>query len=288
MTAAHDPGPMPELAWLPVAKCAVDPVYQRTLESTRSQALIARIVANFSWAAFQAVLAVKKKGGTWIIIDGQHRIEAARLCGIAHVPGIVVSAESVAAQAAAFVQANSDRVAVNAFALHHARVVAGDETAKTVDRVCRVASVTIPKYPIPADKLRPGQTLALVTIARLARTLGENAAALVLHTIMGAYATEPGAIKASLITALGKTWENTPTQDVLATFDRIPAWLKRHRAAELCASAVQRKQSYGGTEVTSLVEMIRRGIGRNPRAPQTAAETGGIRQPTLAQRMGRR
>ena len=92
---AHDPGPLPELAWLSVAKCSVDASYQRTFESRTSQALVSRIAENFRWSAFQAVLAAKRGAG-WVIIDGQHRVEAARRAGIEHVPAVIVRAGSIA------------------------------------------------------------------------------------------------------------------------------------------------------------------------------------------------
>jgi len=169
------PGPRPELRWLPVDRCAVDERYQRSLNSDRSKALIERIAAGFRWSCFQAVLAVKD-GERWLILDGQHRVEAARRRKIREVPAVVVTAGSIAEQAAAFVRANLDRVAVNAFALHHARLVAGEERAALIDRICREAGLSVPRYPIPADNLKPGQTLALGTISMLIGKLGEGGA----------------------------------------------------------------------------------------------------------------
>src|SRR5262245_51045280 len=127
-------GTPPELAWLPVAKLGVDPSYQRTLESRRSKALVDRIAGDFRWLAFQAILATPKADGEgWLILDGQHRAEAARRVGVEHVPAVVVKVADVSEQALAFVRANQDRVAVNSFALHHAKIIAGDEKAVDVD-----------------------------------------------------------------------------------------------------------------------------------------------------------
>ena len=88
-----DAGPEPDLAWLPVARCRVDSAYQRSILSKNSQALIGRISTNFRWAAFQAVLATPdpKEEGWFLILDGQHRVEAARRRGFPRVPAVVVA-----------------------------------------------------------------------------------------------------------------------------------------------------------------------------------------------------
>lgn len=111
MSAAPDVGPLPDLAWLPVEKLDVDPAYQRTLDTPRSRALVARIAAAFRWARFQAILAAPAAPDRWLIIDGQHRVTAARQIGLARVPAVVIPVLTTAEQAAAFVGANRDRVA---------------------------------------------------------------------------------------------------------------------------------------------------------------------------------
>jgi hypothetical protein len=98
-----DPGAKPDLYWLPVDKLDVDPAYQRTLDTKASQKLIQKIADGFRWISFQAILATpvgKADGKRWLIIDGQHRVAAARQCGIAHVPAVVVAEASQQEQAA--------------------------------------------------------------------------------------------------------------------------------------------------------------------------------------------
>ena len=62
-------GARPELKFLKTAELAVDRAYQRTIDSRRSQALIARIAAGFRWSAFQAILATAKTGGGYLVLD---------------------------------------------------------------------------------------------------------------------------------------------------------------------------------------------------------------------------
>jgi ParB-like nuclease domain len=291
MTAnAH--GPKPELTWLPLSRCHVDHRYQRTLESERSQALVERLAKGWRWASCGALLAVKDGKDRYLLLDGQHRAEAARRIGIKELPALVVAGLSLEEQAAAFVRANLDRVAVNAFALHHARLVAGDERAALVDRVCRAAGISIPKYPIPADNLKPGQTLALASIAQLALRLGEGGASAVLTAIADAYRDQAGCIRASLLRAVGKLYEAVPSATARdQARPKITDWLRRNRPADLFIKAARRKESYGGTDADNLAALIKGGLGLAVREPQASArplEPSGIKAPTKAQLMGRR
>jgi ParB-like chromosome segregation protein Spo0J len=288
MSELHsDPGPRPKLAWLPVYALSVDQRYQRSLDSERSKALITRIAASFRWTAFQAILAAPAAPGAWLVLDGQHRVEAARRVGIAEVPAVVVAALSLEEQAAAFVRANLDRVAVNHFALHHARVTAGDDAALALDRVCREAGLSIPRYPIPADKLKPGQTLAHGTIAQLIRHQGEGGASAVLTAIAEAWHAQPGFIRAAIIRAVAKLaiFTDSP-EDRERTLANVTRYLERISPSDLFMRAAKRRASYGGTEADSLLALIR--SAARPPASTSPSGTGFIQAPSRAQLMGRR
>src|ERR1700681_2137608 len=137
-----DPGPVPDLTWLPVDRLDVDPTYQRTLDTPGGKRLVAQIAENFRWAMFQAILATPGNPERWLIIDGQHRIAGARLAGVTSVPAVVLPGLSQDDQAAAFVGANR-RVPVSAQAVYHARVAAGDADAMTLARLCKAAGITV-------------------------------------------------------------------------------------------------------------------------------------------------
>src|SRR5258708_26770280 len=96
-------GPKPEMRWVPTERCTSDRTYQRTLESRRSQRLIDKIVAEFNWAKFGAMLVTEvtynaapagrfenaqpsapaapaapaQTEPAYAILDGQHRPSAA-------------------------------------------------------------------------------------------------------------------------------------------------------------------------------------------------------------------
>lgn len=201
MTAAVDHGPKPKLQWIPVAQCAVDAKYQRDTGSPRSQNLIAKIVAGFKWSRFGVVLLVRT-GDTYSVIDGQHRVEACRALKLPSVPAVVLPHATVAAAAADFVAINRDRVAVTPLHIHHAQLAAGDPIAVEIDRVCRAAGVEICRYPTPAANLKPGQTLAIATIAKMIRDHAAPRAQAILARLRQARGGDvPGAINAAAIRA---------------------------------------------------------------------------------------
>src|SRR3546814_7094126 len=107
MTTPYAYGKRLELAWIAVEALAVDPSYQRSIEGKRSQATIKRMVAEFSWALFGAATVADTPDG-YRVIDGQHRIEAARRLGIAEVPCLLVEADDPKAQALFFVKRSEE------------------------------------------------------------------------------------------------------------------------------------------------------------------------------------
>ena len=164
-----DFGPRPELAWLPVKMLTVDPTYQRTMESRVSQRQIAQIVEAFRWACFGAVLAAPHGDG-WRIIDGQHRVEAAKHLGIQTVPCIVVPDATVADQAQIFLSTNLLRSKVNSYAIFHARIAAGEQLALDTKALLDEAGLWISRANTMFKDLKPGQTLALKTIENVVKS----------------------------------------------------------------------------------------------------------------------
>jgi hypothetical protein len=199
---AHDPGPKPELTWLPVAWLSVDPRYQRDTGSRRSLNLIDKIAGNFRWSRFgvaSVVSEVAKKGGRFFVVDGQHRVEAARRLNLAKVPCVVLPHATVEAAAVDFVAMNRDRVVVTPLHIYHAQLAAGDAQALAIAAVCKAAGVELCRHQVPASQMKPGQTLAVATIAKLVQAGGEKFATRVLAQVAKAGQGVPGAVNAAAI-----------------------------------------------------------------------------------------
>jgi hypothetical protein len=220
MTAApaRDFGPKPELAWLSVDVLYVDPAYQRTMESKRSISLIERMLKAFRWSAFGVlkVAPTKSEGiaNRYALMDGQHRWTVAKRLGIKEVPCEIIQADAVSAQAQAFLDANLNRVIVNAYALHHAQMVAGDRDAGQVAQACAEAGVEIPRYPIPHNILKPNQTLAIGAIRSAIASSNTRVAANALRVIRQAF-PESGALRAHFITGIHAALKDGATVDGL-------------------------------------------------------------------------
>jgi hypothetical protein len=216
MTGAAAPpeaafGVLTELAWIPVAACAIDARYQRSIASRGSVIMISRIANAFEWALFGVVTAARGDGDPprFSVIDGQHRIEAARRRGIAHVPALVIAGADAAMQARLFVAANRNRVGLSPMAIHKAAVAAGDARALAIDAACAAAGVTIAPYPMRVDQMPPGATTAVSSIATIFRQYGGEALAATLRLVASAW-PERGGIRsprirgvAAAINALG-------------------------------------------------------------------------------------
>jgi hypothetical protein len=249
-----DFGPKSEMRWVPVNRLSVDERYQRSLETRAGQKLIGRIVEGFRWSAFHAILITPSDHG-WRIIDGQHRVEAARRLGIDEVPAVVIQAVSLAEQASASLSANRDRVKLTELALHHAQLVAGDHLALSVNELCTANNITIPRYQVPADRLKPGQTLALAALRRLARMQDRTLAHRIVTTVADAYRGEVGALRSSIFQAVCSLMR-LDTRGA-----KYGAALSQSTAAQLLREAQGYRARHGVREVDAIAEVLRQRAG---------------------------
>lgn len=177
VTPAVVEGGEPIFEWIDPRKLLVDERYQRNL-SERSVTLIRKIVGNWSWARFKPPIVVQTDEGLEVV-DGQHTaIAAASVPTVKKIPVMLVEAETLEARAGAFLGHNADRIAVTPLQMHHAAVLAGDETHMTIRQVCDRAGVRIPKS-LPATK--PGDCVSVSTIKGLVSRRGAMGARKVLE-----------------------------------------------------------------------------------------------------------
>lgn len=272
---ARDFGPRPQYADLPVAELHVDQSYQRSIEARRNQSAIERICENFRWSLFGIVTVTKGLTG-YLIIDGQHRTEAARRLKIEAVPCLIVPMISRKDQALAFVAANRDRVAVTAFAIHHALAVAGDERAMALAAMCDAADVEVPHYPIPANKSKPRQTLAIGALGAMLDALGAERGAALLGAIRQAFRDDAGSLRAPLIAAVTAMDQAAPIDaDALRkALARIGHKAFEKRCAVLLAEAAdgsKRRAEVAGAVLAEIMGLKRAASTAMPRQVAKAA-----------------
>jgi hypothetical protein len=120
-------GSLPVLQYCAPDQLLIDPTYQRSLEVSGSQALIRKIAIHWDWGLCQPLFVARRADGGLYVVDGQHRLEAAKLRGdIWQLPCVVASFETAADEAASFVALNQMRRPLTQLDMFKAALAAGD------------------------------------------------------------------------------------------------------------------------------------------------------------------
>lgn len=247
-----EPGAAPMLKWVSITDLRVDPAYQRDIGST-GQKNISRIANGFDWTKFSTVVVAPIEGGKFVIVDGQHRTTAAALRGIEKVPCQVIVADK-RRQAAAFAAINAVTTEMSPMQVHAAKMVAGDEQAVKLTKLCKEAGVTILRYPVQTKFQKTGETMAVGMLYRMLTKFGEDALVTALSCITRTRDGYPGLIRSQLVTALCVVLEAEPdwqeSRHLLKTIGKIDLRAAFANAAKQAAAG-----SSGGL-VAALVDAI--------------------------------
>jgi hypothetical protein len=249
---ASSVGERPELQWIKIAKLRIDPRYQREI-GRRGADNILSIAPAFRWAKFAPVIVAPIGGGLYAIVDGQHRTTAAALRGFESVPCVIIAADD-AEQADAFVAINANVTAMSPLQLHAARLAAGDKSAVALTEVCLEASVTICRYPVPANKIKPGETLAVAMLQGMLDKYGKDILIAALCCITQTRTGNAGMIRAQIVEALCSTLEAEP--DWCADRKRLIFAMQTFDFAARFNEARAKSIDSGVKVATILVEMI--------------------------------
>lgn len=164
----------------------VDPAYQRSV-GERGLRQIRKIIEAWCWTKFKPpiVAYADHEGGTVLkVLDGQHTaIAAASHPHIDMIPVMIVEAAETAAQAAAFVGQNTQRVAVTPLQVFFAELTAGDPDAIDVQNTCDRAGVTIVRTPPSRSDFKPAETLSISAIKGLVDRRGVMKARMILEVL---------------------------------------------------------------------------------------------------------
>lgn len=142
----------------------IHPAYQRDVLPMK----VKEITATWSWAACGAIV-VGERGGEFWVIDGQHRVLAAkRRSDITHLPCVVFKTEGVRQEAVAFLDLNTGRKPVSSIGKFKAMIAAGDASACAVHRTLEALGVT--------PKATANKAKELKSVAWAIRKAGEDVA----------------------------------------------------------------------------------------------------------------
>jgi len=126
-------GTLPVLQYCAPEQLQIDSDYQRSLETGQSQGLIRRIAVHWDWGLCQPLIVARRADGGLYVVDGQHRLAAAKLRGdIWQLPCVVSSYRNAAEEAACFVALNQQRRPLGRLDVFKAALAAGDEEAQQV------------------------------------------------------------------------------------------------------------------------------------------------------------
>lgn len=142
-------GEPPSIRWQQTSSLQVDHAYQRMAEEPASKRLIKHIAENWDWRLC-APLTISDRAppepGLYVI-DGQHRLAAARLRGdITELPCIISKFDGIEDEARLFVALNSARRQVGEVEKFHARVASKDHYALAAKRVIEDSGLTVTRY----------------------------------------------------------------------------------------------------------------------------------------------
>lgn len=207
--ASENLGIAPQLDWIPVSKLRIDPAYQR--EVLRNGARnIGKIAREFDWALFGIVVVAAIDGDLYAIVDGQHRTLGAALRGIEAVPCLIIQAD-LSKQAKAFAAINGAVTKIHGLAIFAAEVAAGIPEAVKLRDACAAAEVTICKYPLAANNMKPNETLAIGTLQRCLKTYGAEHLTAALRCVTQTRRGEVGHLREPTIKALCHVLEVEPS-----------------------------------------------------------------------------
>lgn len=179
-------GAMPALQWVPVSELRVDSAYQRSVEHGESQRLIRRIARGWNWNLVQ-VLVVSRRPCGLMVIDGQHRLHAARLRGdIAQLPCVVIDCAGMADEAASFVALNNRRRLLGGLELFRAALASGDEQALAIQAAIDAAGLRVAPH-TNFTAWKPGMVSNIGGIREAIRVYGEALTRTALRVLAAAF-----------------------------------------------------------------------------------------------------
>lgn len=225
----HPPlGRMPVLQFLPPAELAADPAYQRSIEGGDSQALIKRIAQNWDWDLCQPLVVARRQDADreeFFVIDGQHRLEAARLRGdIAQLPCNIRTYANVSAEAASFVKLNQQRKPLSKLDLFKAAIASGDKEACAIVEAMEDAGLRVAPHANPTA-WKPGMVANIAGIEASWRKHGARRTATALRALAGAYAGQVLQLAGTIFPGIAAVSFDEHVRNKIFTTDRLEKFI---------------------------------------------------------------
>ena len=191
----------PVLDWVKTDLLQIDNSYQRSVDGKRSQMIIDKIKNSFDWNEFSPLTVAKTLEGFYNIIDGQHRFIAASKLKISKLPCWIIHSTNTSEQADTFLGINKNRIAVNNFSIHKAKLAKNDELAVRVEEFCYNNDI---KIPASGYVSKPNHTLALGEIAEQLKKHNDIYLSEAIKLIKEAFPTAIGQLRPDILSTIVK------------------------------------------------------------------------------------
>jgi hypothetical protein len=212
ITFAAPQGRMPTLQFCRPAELHIDATYQRDIRNGPSQKLINRLAQNWNWDLCQPLVVARRQSLTeqLYVIDGQHRLAAARLRGdIDHLPCVIVNYTSAAQEAASFVTLNQVRKPLNRLDLFKAALSSGNTEAIAIANALADAGLKVAPHTNIAT-WKPGMLANISGIELAWRRRGEKVTQAALEVLAKAFQGEvlnyAGTVFPGIVEAVFQLW----------------------------------------------------------------------------------
>ncbi len=127
------------LEWIDKNQIFIDHRYQRDIVPSK----VIELASSWSWIGC-GVITIALRDGKYYVIDGQHRLEAAKKReSVKLLPCIVFKTPDTKTEAIGFLNSNGNRKPMTSYAKYRAELEAGDETAIFVNELLKKYSLTV-------------------------------------------------------------------------------------------------------------------------------------------------
>lgn len=249
-------GLMPALQWAPLDLLDLDHSYQRAADNPASLRLIKNIARDWDWNLCLPLIAARRPGVVeFFVVDGQHRLAAARLRNkmmenpdISQLPCVIVAYDGAEAEAAAFVALNEQRRPLSPLEIYRAALTAGETEALAIDKLVKAAGLSIALHGA-TGQMKPGEICNIPGIRRAMRRWGEGATGQALQIMAEAWRGQrmrfAGTLFPGIVGTIGRRIEGEQEKVVSALFTMILAetsqeeWraaIAQHKVTDINAS----------------------------------------------------
>ena len=274
-------GQLPVMQFCLPDQLEVDPSYQRSIENPESQALIAQIAHAWHWGRAQ-LLTVSRRDGRLFVVDGQHRLAAAKLRGdIQQLPCLIEEYTDVAEEAALFNDLNDRRRPVSALDKFRAAVVAGDADCIAIGAALERAGLTLAPHSNPLF-WKPGQLANIGGIRSAWKSYGPAATELALSVLADAFKGQVLSYAGTIFPGLVAVCTGGDGSDVIddAALSRLIAALGARTQEDWRKAALREMAASGDGRVAAMTNVLRRAMSVG--YPLPASGNAGVNAPRVA------